>query len=93
MWTSELGRSNESQNGSKEGALERKSLLFVGGSACPLIDKGDGFTSERVRVCMLLSFIAHAGGYKIMVGAHNTVGVTVECQMHVGGCVCLLQEW
>ena len=51
------------------------------------IDRGDGFTSERVRVCMLLSFVAHAGRYKIMVGAHNTVDVTVECQMHVGGCV------
>ena len=36
---------------------------------------------------MLLSFVAHAGGYKIMVGAHNTIVVTVECQMHVGGCV------
>ena len=32
---------------------------------------------------MLLSFVAHAGGYKIMVGAHNTVDVTVECRMHV----------
>ena len=29
---------------------------FVGGSASPFIDKGDGFTSERVRVHMLLSF-------------------------------------
>ena len=37
---------------------------------------------------MLLNFVAHAGGYKIMVGANNTVDV-----MHVGGCVCLLQEW
>ena len=36
---------------------------------------------------MLLSFVAHAGRYKIMVGTHNTVDVTVECQMHVGGCV------
>ena len=36
---------------------------------------------------MLLSFVAHVGGYKIMVGAHNTVDVTVECQMPVGGCV------
>ena len=32
---------------------------------------------------MLLSFVAHASGYKIMVGAYNTVDVTVECQMHV----------
>ena len=44
-----------------------------------MIDKGDGFTSERVRVHMLLNFVAHADGYKIMVGAHNTVDVTVEC--------------
>ena len=58
---------------------------FVVGSASPFIDKRDGFTSERVRVRMLLSFVAHAGGYKIMVGAHNIVDVTVEYQMHVGG--------
>ena len=47
----------------------------------------------QVRVHMLLSVVAHAGGYKIMVGTYNTVDVTVEYQMHVGGCVCLLQEW
>ena len=52
---------------------------LLGESACPFIDKGDGFTSERVRVRMLLNFIAHVGGYKIMVDAHNTVDVTVEC--------------
>ena len=34
---------------------------------------------------MLLSLVAHVDGYKMMVGAHNTVDVTVECQMHVGG--------
>ena len=38
---------------------------------------------------MLLGFVAHASGYKIMVGAHSTVDVTVECQMHVGGYVVL----
>ena len=42
---------------------------------------------------MLLSFVAHADGYKIMVGAYNTIDVTVECLMHVRGYVCLLQEW
>ena len=36
---------------------------------------------------MLLNFVAHAGGYKIMVDAHNTVDVTIECQMYMGGCV------
>ena len=67
--------------------LERtkRSPPFVGGSASLFIDKRDGFTSERVRVRMQLGFVAYAGGYKIMVGAHNTVDVTVECQMHVGG--------
>ena len=59
--------------------MNLKGLSYVGGSASPFIDKVDGFTSERVRVRMLLSFVAHAGGYKIMVGAHNTVDVTVEC--------------
>ena len=50
-------------------------------SASPFIDEGDGLTSERERVRMLLSLVAHAGGYKMMVGSHNTV----VCQMHVGG--------
>ena len=52
-------------------------------SASPFIDEGDSLTSERERVRMLLSLVAHAGGYRMMVGVHNTV----ECQMHVGGCV------
>ena len=30
---------------------------------------------ERERVCMLLSLVAHAVGYKMMVGAYNTVCV------------------
>ena len=34
---------------------------------------------------MLPSLVAHAGGYKIMVGAYNTVDVTVECHMHICG--------
>ena len=34
---------------------------------------------------MLPSLVAHTGGYQIMVGAYNTVDVTVECQMYVGG--------
>ena len=38
-------------------------------------------SSEGERVRMLLSLAAYAGGYRMMVGAHNTV----ECQMHVGG--------
>ena len=63
----------------------KKRASFVGGSASPFIDKRDGFTSERVRVRMLLGSVAHAGGYKIMVGAYNTVDVTVECKMHMGG--------
>ena len=35
---------------------------------------------------MLLSLVVHISGYRMMVGAHNTV----ECQMHVGGLCCLL---
>ena len=50
-------------------------------SASPFIDEGDDLTSERERVHMLLSLVAHAGGYRMMVDAHNTV----VCQMHVGG--------
>ena len=46
----------------------------------------------RVRVRMLLSFVAHAGMYKTMVGAHNTVDVTVECQVHVGGYVVFFRK-
>ena len=38
----------------------KKSAPFVGGSASPFIDKGDGFTSERGRVRMFLSLVAHA---------------------------------
>ena len=39
--------------------------------------KGMAFTSEseRVRVHMLLSLVAHAIGYRMMVGTHNTVCV------------------
>ena len=50
-------------------------------SSSPFIDEGDGLTSEREGVRLLLSLVAHADGYRMMVGAHNTVG----CQMHVGG--------
>ena len=60
----------------QSGPQREKSLSFVGGSASPFIDKGDGFTSEGT---MLLSFVAHASGYKIMVGAYNTIDVTIEC--------------
>ena len=58
---------------------------MLGESASPFIDEGDGLTSERERVRMLLSLVAHVGGYRMMVGAHNTVG----CQMHMGGYVVL----
>ena len=32
---------------------------LVGGSTSPFIDEGDGFTSERERVRMLLSLVVH----------------------------------
>ena len=55
-------------------------LLFflidpLGEGASPFIDEGDGLTSERERIRMLLSLVAHTIGYKMMVGAHNTVVV------------------
>ena len=62
-------------------------LSLLGESASPFIDEGDGLTSEREGVCLLLSLVAHAGGYRIMVGAHNTVG----CQMPTGGYVVLFE--
>ena len=34
---------------------------------------------------MLLSLVAHTDEDWIRVGTHNTVDVTVECQVHVGG--------
>ena len=69
-----------------------KKLFFVGGSASPFIDKRDGFTSERMRVRMLLGSVAHADMYKIMVGAYNTVGCHCRSQMHMGGCVAFFRN-
>ena len=63
----------------KELILNQSVRAPVGGSASPFIDEGDGFTGERERVRMLLSLVAHADENWIMVGAHNTVDVTVEC--------------
>ena len=48
---------------------------LLGESASPFIDEGDNLTSERKRVRMLLSLVAHAIRYKMIVGAHNTVNV------------------
>ena len=50
-------------------------LSESGESTSPFIDEGDGLTSERERVCMLLSHVAHTIGYEMMVGAHNIVYV------------------
>ena len=47
----------------------------MGESASPFIDEGDGLTSERERVRMLLSLGAHAVRYKMIVDAHNTINV------------------
>ena len=48
---------------------------MLGESTSPIIDEGDGLTNERERVRMLLSLVAHAGGYRMMVGAHSTIDV------------------
>ena len=63
---------------------------MLGEGASPFIDEGDGLTSERERVCLFLSLAAYDGGYRMTVDAHNTVHVTVEYQMHVGGLYHLL---
>ena len=60
-----------------------ESTYLLEESASPFIDEGSGLTSEREIVRSLLSLASHVDGYKMMVGAHNTI----ECQMHVGGCV------
>ena len=61
----------------------------MGESVSPFIDEGDDLTSERERVRMLLSLVAHVDGYRMMVDAHNTVG----CQMHMEGSVVLVWVW
>ena len=38
---------------------------------------------------MLLSLVAHADGYRRMVGDHNTIG----CWLYVGGYVVLFWVW
>ena len=53
--------------------MNLKRLSYVEGSASPFIDEGDGLTSERERVRMLLCLFSHASGYRMMVGAHNTI--------------------
>ena len=49
-------------------------LSFLGERTSPFIDEGDGLTSERERVRMFLNLVAHAGRYRMMVGAYNTIG-------------------
>ena len=41
---------------------------------------------------MLLSLVAHVDEDWIMVGAHNIVDATVECQLHVEGCVVFFRK-
>ena len=47
----------------------------MGESASPFIGEGGGLTSERECARVLLSLVAHAVGYKAVIGAHNTVYV------------------
>ena len=76
----------------KELSLNQSVPPPVGGSASPFIDEGDGFIGERERVRMFLSLVAHADKDWIMVGTHNTVDVTVERQVHVGGYVVFFRK-
>ena len=50
-------------------------ISLLGESASSFIDEEDSLISERERVCMLLNLVAHTVGYKMKVGAHNTVVV------------------
>ena len=79
-------------NESKGTELESIGQAPVGGSASPFIDEGDGFTGERERVRMILSLVAHADEDSDDGRRHNTVDVTVECQVHRGGCVGFFSE-
>ena len=76
----------------KELSLNQSVRPLVGGSASSFIDEGDSFTGKRERVRMLLSIVAHADEDWIMVGTHNTVDVTVERQVHVGGYVVFFRK-
>ena len=58
-----------------------ESTCLLGESASPFIDEGDGLTSERKRVRMLLSLVAHAGGYRMMVAP--TILLNVRCMWEV----------
>ena len=44
-------------------------------SSSPFIVEGDGLTSQRERECIrvLPSLVAHAVGYEMVIGAHNTI--------------------
>ena len=50
-----------------------ESTYLLEESASPFIDEGDGLTSETEGVRLLLRLASHAGGYKMIVGAHNTI--------------------
>ena len=76
----------------KELSLNESVLPPVGGSPSPFIDEGDGFKGERERVQMLLSLVAHADEEWIMVGTHNTIDVTIEYQVHVGGYIVFFRK-
>ena len=47
-----------------ENLIDLNQLNSVGESASSFIDEGDGLTSERERVRVLLNLVAHADGYK-----------------------------
>ena len=54
---------------SSESQLEGSRPPFVGGSASPFIDEGDGFTGEGGRVQIFLSLAAYGDVNWIMVDA------------------------
>ena len=66
-------------------------MSLLGESTSLFIDEGDGLTSERESVRMLVSLAVNAVGYKMIVGAYNTVDVrriweVLPCCTRYGKC-------
>ena len=70
MWLSS-SRAVELFESSGHRVLESSSVPLLEENASPFIGEADGLTSKREGVCLLLSLVAHAGGYGMMVGAHK----------------------
>ena len=57
------------------------SLSLLGESASPFIDEGMALQVREMESVRMLSLVAHAIGYRMIVGTHNTV--YVRCMWEV----------